>query len=177
MEVKPSQLSPWLPSKSMCSPYPNAPASFMGSPKLETTTQDLSLPSSSPKPARTASPRSLLVPTAAAYKRPPFLAEKTHTTHRTSPDILLSILALSIELAGASGAPRAPHIPGVSEALPTRRLLEPAERIRRRRQDASPPPVASPVSHLEPRLLPVSRSLLQSGWGRRPPRYRFGHKP
>jgi hypothetical protein len=100
IEVKPSQLSPRLASESLCSPYPDVPASFMGSPKLETTAQDLSLPSSSPKPAQTASPRSLSVPTAAAYKRPPFLAEKAHTITRNLPDILSSSPSPEFELTG-----------------------------------------------------------------------------
>jgi hypothetical protein len=55
------------------------------------------------------------------------LAEKIHTIPSYLPDILLSLLALSIELSGVGRAPSTPHVPGVSGALPTRRLLRVAE--------------------------------------------------
>jgi hypothetical protein len=88
--------------------------------------------------------RPLSVPTAEAYKRAPFLSEKIHTIPSYLPDILLSLLALPIELSGVGRAPSTPHIPGVSGALPTRRLLRVAETNLLRRQDT--PAVAAPQS-------------------------------
>jgi hypothetical protein len=151
----------------------------MGSPQLETTAQDLSLPSSSPKPAQTASPRSLSVPTTATYKRPPFLAEKTHAIPSYLPDILLSLITLSNELARAGRAPRAPRVPDDSDRSPTYRRSRAAEKdpLRCRDTPPPPPPTTATGEPLEPSLLLGSLSLCPlSGSGRSPPDTDSVHK-
>jgi hypothetical protein len=103
------------------------------------------------------------VPTAAAYKRPPFLAEKTHTIPSYLPDILLSLLALSFELAGVDRAPRRPDVPGVLAPPSSRRLDEVEEEELLRR---TAPPIASRPFSIEPHhralLLAVGESLARS---------------
>jgi hypothetical protein len=174
MATEPPQAFPILQTAAA---NPDAPAVFLGSPQHEKTPNNPPLSFSLPEATVLRRPRPPPRTTSLAYKRSPSLPEKIHTIPSYLPDILLSLLALSIELAGASGAPRAPHVPGVLEALPTRRLLKPAERSRRRRRDASPPPVASPVSLPNHRLLPGSLSQCLVGLGKKTPtRYRFGHK-
>jgi hypothetical protein len=148
--------------------YPNAPAGFIDHPTLDTTPSTLPFPSSSPKPAQTANPRSPSVPTAAAYKRPPFLAEKTHTIPSYLPDILLSLLALAIELAGAGRAPRAPRILDDSDRSPTCRRSRAAEKDPLRRCDTPPLPTTAAGEPLDPRLLPGSLSLCPVGLGKMP---------
>jgi hypothetical protein len=110
------------------------------------------------------------VPTAAAYKRVPFLAEKIHTIPRYLPDILLCLLAFPIKLAGAGRAPRAPCVPDDSECSPTCRRSRAAEKDPLRRLDipaSAPrhPPVSTAAVHL-----PDSLSLcFPSGWEEDPP--------
>jgi hypothetical protein len=132
----------------------------MGSPQLDTTARYLPLHFSLPETMMLRRPRPPSVPTAAAYKRPPFLAEKIHTIPSYLPEILLSLLALSIELSGVGHAPSTSHVPGISGALPTRRLLRVAETNLLRRQDT--PAVAVPRSgelpnhHRLPAISPAS---------------------
>jgi hypothetical protein len=74
------------------------------------------------------------------------LPEKIHTTHSTLPDILLSPLALHIDLARAGRAPRAPRVPGDWNAAPTYRRSRVAEKdsLRRRDTPLSPPVLSAP---------------------------------
>jgi hypothetical protein len=76
-----------------------------------------------------------------AYKRPPCLPEKIHPIHSTLPDILLSPLALPIDLAGAGRAPRAPRVPGDWNIAPTSRRSRAAEKDLLRRRDTPPSPL------------------------------------
>jgi hypothetical protein len=88
------------------------------------------------------------------------LAEKIHTIPTYLPDILLSLLALPIELAGAGRAPRAPHVPGDSDAALTYRRSRAAEKDSHRRHDTSPPPKTTAGEHPVAVSLPDSLSLL-----------------
>jgi hypothetical protein len=101
-------------------------------------------------------PRTPPVPTSLAYKRAPFFAEKIHTIHSYLLDILLSLLALPIELAVAGRAPRAPRVPGDSGAAPTYRRSRAAEKDSHHRRDTSPPPKTAAGEH------PTAVSLLDS---------------
>jgi hypothetical protein len=114
--------------------------------------------------------------TSPAYKRPPFFPEKTHTIPSTSPDILLSLLSLPIELAGAGRAPRAPRVPGEPDHLLPLCLSRVAESCSLHRLDILPAVGASLVSLLNHRLLPVSRSLCSIGLGKKPPDTDSVHK-
>jgi hypothetical protein len=137
------------------------PASFISSPQLETTALYLPLHFSVPETTVLRRPRPPSVPTAAAYKRSPFLAEKIHTIPSDLPDILLSLLALSIELSGVGRAPSTPHVPDISEAPPTCRLPEPAEKTSLHRQDTLLPVAAcsgEPPQPLPPPRLPLAMS-------------------
>jgi hypothetical protein len=167
-EEKPPQLSPRLPSESLHSPYPVAPAAFMGAPQLETTPSNPPLPFSVPETIVLRCTRPPSVPTAAAYKRSPFLAEKIHTIPSNLPDILLSLLALSIELARAGRAPRAPRVPDDSDRSPTCRRSRAAEKDPLRRLDipATAPHHPSVSTAIVP--LPGSRSLCPVGLGKKP---------
>jgi hypothetical protein len=123
-----------------------------------------------PLPARAAScpPLDTARAPSPAYKRSPFLTEKIHTNPSYLPDILISLLALAIELAGVGRAPNTPAVPGNSDAAPTYRRSRAAEKDPHRRRDTSTPPVSTPT----PAFSQTPLSLFPVGWGRRP-RYRF----
>jgi hypothetical protein len=105
-----------------------------------------------PLPARAVSwpPLDTACAPSLAYKRPPFFPEKIHTIPSTSPDILLSLLSLPIELAGAGQAPRAPRVPGDSDAAPTYRRSRAAEKDPHSRRDTSPSPMTAAGEHPQP---------------------------
>jgi hypothetical protein len=96
------------------------------------------------------------------------LVEKTHTIPSYLPDILLSLLALSIELARAGRAPRAPRVPDDSDRSLTCRRSRAAEKGPLRRRDTLPPPTIATGEPLDPRLLPGSLSLCPVGLGKTP---------
>jgi hypothetical protein len=108
-----------------------------------------------------------------AYKRPPFLPEKTHTTILYLLDIVSLEVASWFELAGAGRAPGRPDIPGVPEPPSSRRLdkVEEEELLRRsatRRRVPCLPRRAPP-----PR--PSSPSVSSCAWVEsRATTYRFG---
>jgi hypothetical protein len=129
-------------------------------PDMPTSRQSHALPL--PQPTRTVSwaPLDTTCAPSPAYKRPPFLPEKTHTIPRTSPDMLLSLISLPIELAGAGRAPRAPRIPGDSDATPTCRRSRAAETDSLRRRDTPPsPPILSASRPIVMQFPPSSVSL------------------
>jgi hypothetical protein len=88
------------------------------------------------------------------------LAEKIHTIPSYLPDILLSLLALPIELTGAGRTPRAPRVPGDSDAAPTYRQSRAAEKDSHRRCDTSLPPKTATGENPVAVSLPDSLSLL-----------------
>jgi hypothetical protein len=141
----------------------------MGSPQLETTPSNPTLPFSLPETTVLCRPRPAPRTTSLAYKRSPSLLEKIHTIPSYLPDILLSLLYLPIKLAGAGRAPRAPRVPGDSDAAPTYRWSRAAEKDPLRRHDISPPPKTAAGEHPVTVSLPVSRSLCPVGLGKKTP--------
>jgi hypothetical protein len=87
------------------------------------------------------------------------LSEKIHTIPSYLPDILLSLLALPIELAGAGRAPRAPRVPGDSDPAPTCRRSRTADKYPLRLRDTSPPPTIAIGEHPIAVFLPGSLAL------------------